>query len=546
MIRRALLVVLITVASSLSLDAQQADAPAGSARIGGRVVAAETGAPLAGSRVVLEATRLLRTKLSSLNRTTSTDINGLFDFPGLPAGDYKVTVTKTGYLARTVGQAVNGGQPLTVTERQFLDKVSVPMTRGGAIFGRVFDSYGEPAARVAVQVRRYQYASDGTRVLVPAGVPDSTDDLGQYRVYGLPAGDFVVLAAGTASPTNLVTVIQADRADTAPTYFPGTASLGDAQVLSLAAGAESPADFTLIPTKLIRLTGTAVRSTGVPAAGMMVNLRATSGDSVTARTSSPVGADGTFSVANVAPGRYWLEIEGWRPELAGEGALVPLTVGSDDLAVSVVTSRGTTIRGRVTFDGVGRRPPSLLLRAVPTDAGLGMRRWLGDEARVGADGAFEVTGVLGHVMLVSQFDGWVVTSVIVDGDDKADDSIDPGDRGMLDDVRVTVSDRLSSVAGRIVDDRGRPLANHVAVLMRMEKTAVPRQRFRLMRTDGAGRFEAEGLRSGEWVAGAVETLEDGYHFSPEFQERLRVHGRRFMLTSGESVTLEMSPTSGLP
>jgi hypothetical protein len=532
------------------LAAQGDGVPAGSAHIRGRVIAAAGGAPVAGARIALEATRLLNTPLNSLRRATTTDATGAFEFPELASGDYVLTTTKTGYLTRISGRnAVGGGETISVRDRQVLSNLTIPLLRGGAINGRIVDALGEPVARVQVQALRYQYASDGSRTPVAAGFGDTTDDLGQFRVYGLPAGDFVVVANGgsitTAAMLGQFTTAR-EVVTTAPTYFPGTTNAAEAQVVSLASGAEATVDFAVSQARLVGISGTAVRSNGAPAAGLMATLRASVGDSVSARAPVPVAADGTFRIANVAPGQYWIDVEGWRPETAIEAASVPIAVSTEDLAITVVTSPGTTIRGRVVFEGAARGPATFRVRASRTGNGGRLLRRVGDEGEVTANGSFEIRGASGRVLLTSDRSGWVVKSVLVNGDETVDEGLDVSGHSVIDGVRVVVTNRLSTISGRVSDARGRPLGTHAVVMLRTDATGGPAgQRIRVHRPDADGRFSDAELRAGSWVVGAVADLEANSPFSPEFQQRLRDHGQRVTLGEAESVAVEIQPTPNL-
>jgi hypothetical protein len=539
--------------AAVVIGAQQSASPrsglpqAGSARISGRVIAADSGAPLAGARVAIDATRLLNTPLSSLSRTTSTDANGVFDFPGLPAGDYRLTAAKTGYLDRSIGRSSSsGGSRISVRERQALAVPAISMIRGGAINGRIFDAYGEPLARVPVHVRRFQYTPDGRRTVVPAGVSDMTDDLGQFRVYGLPAGDFLVVAARPVAPTDVITTFTpVISSDIAPTYYPGTITAGEAQVVSLAPGAEASVQFTHIPPALVRVLGMAVTSDGAPAAGLPVVLRSSTADWVAGRNAGTVLADGFFVIDRVAPGNYWIDVGSPRPDAASESASVPISVSTEALSgITIVTTPGASVRGRVVFEGTSQRPASFQLRALQADAGLASR-WPYGYARLAADGSFQLSGVIGRVLFASESDGWIVKSVIVEGDEKVDDPIDTAGRDVIAGVTVTVTARAGSVGGRVIDDRGMPLADRPVILMRTDQTGLARHRIRLVRTDSDGAFSQDNLRGGAYVAGVVEDLEENYQFSPEFQDRLRVYGRRFSLDEGQKMILDLEPTAGL-
>src|SRR5213593_4615209 len=66
--------------------------------IAGRVVAADTGKPLARARVLVSAPGL------SKGRGQLTDDRGLFEFSGLPAGRYTLRVSKPGFVPISYGQ----------------------------------------------------------------------------------------------------------------------------------------------------------------------------------------------------------------------------------------------------------------------------------------------------------------------------------------------------------------------------------------------------------------------------------------------------------
>jgi hypothetical protein len=53
------------------------------------------------------------------------------------------------------------------------------------------------------------------------------------------------------------------------------------------------------------------------------------------------------------------------------------------------------------------------------------------------------------------------------------------------------------------------------------------------------------MRPGRYVATAVEALEQGRQFAPEFQEQLRHAGREFTVREGESIALDLALASNL-
>ena len=105
---------------------------------------------------------------------------------------------------------------------QTVEKVDFALPRGGVITGRILDEFGEPLADAQVAAQRYQNIG-GRRRLMPAGRPAMTNDIGEFRLFAIPPGQYYLSATlrsmGMMGDTD-------DRSGYAPTYFPGTAEHG--------------------------------------------------------------------------------------------------------------------------------------------------------------------------------------------------------------------------------------------------------------------------------------------------------------------------------
>ena len=166
--------------------------PIGTGSITGTVVTVGTGAPVRRARVSLTGVELRG------GRSAITDDQGRFSFTALPAGRFTMTATKTGYVTITFGakRAGRPGTPIQLAEAQKLEKAVMAMPRGSVITGIVVDETGEPSPGTQVRVMRYVMRT-GEKTLEQAG-QDQTDDRGQYRVFGLQPGDYMV----SATPRN--------------------------------------------------------------------------------------------------------------------------------------------------------------------------------------------------------------------------------------------------------------------------------------------------------------------------------------------------------
>ena len=79
-----------------------------------------------------------------------------------------------------------------------MDRIDFSLPRGGVIAGRITDELGEPMAGVRMTALRYRYLPSGERQLIPFNPGGMfnivTNDLGEFRIFGLMPGAYVVSA----------------------------------------------------------------------------------------------------------------------------------------------------------------------------------------------------------------------------------------------------------------------------------------------------------------------------------------------------------------
>src|SRR5262249_5082205 len=158
------------------------------------------------------------------------------DFKDLPAGRYQLNASKGSFVTLAYGQLrpFEQGKPIDIKDAQTLEKVDFALPRGSVITGRVVDEFGEPTADVQVMAMRYQFLQ-GRRRLTPAGRPNMTNDIGEFRIFALPPGQYY-LSATLRNFNGPMDATTDDRSGYAPTYYPGTASVTEAQRITVAIG----------------------------------------------------------------------------------------------------------------------------------------------------------------------------------------------------------------------------------------------------------------------------------------------------------------------
>lgn len=528
----------------------------GTARIRGRVVAAETGTPLRRAQV------LLLSPESQFRRGATTDSEGRFEFTELPAGRFVVSANKSGYVGLQYGQRrpFEPGTPVRIAESENVERIDFALTKGGVIVVRVTDDLGEPLAGAQIQLQRFQYGQDGERQLTqaPIGMPfmTMTDDRGELRAFGLTPGEYVISAnvRNTGAPGF---ANEEARDGFSPTFYPGTVSAAEAQALSIAAGEERAIQFAMTAARLARISGTVVNSEGLPAAGAQLLIMTRQGNSGSSYGGGTVAADGTFTISGIAPGEHAINVRPpFRPgDFGGEFASMPVSVsGSDITGVRIVTGKGATITGRVVYEGTAKRDgqraqPRVMVSPVDRSGQSIIPADPRTNGVVEENGNFRVTAASSGRVFFNMVTppSWGVRSITFEGEDIMDRPFDLAGRQSISGVVIRLTDKLTQVSGRVSDGRGQLLRDYVVVIQSAEdkEPVVASRLTRLARPDTSGRFELRGLRPGRYVATAIETLEQGRQFAPEFREQLRRSAREFAVRDGETVALDLTLTTGL-
>jgi hypothetical protein len=521
--------------------------------IRGRVVAADNGAPLRRARLVLSAPGQQKTS------SATADLQGRYEFTELPAGRYTLIASKTSYVTLQYGQrrAFESGKPIELADAATLEKVDFVLPRGGVISGAVVDDLGEPVAGVRVTAMRSRY-DGGKRKLAPTGRAAETNDLGQYRIYGLQPGTYfvatlpisgplaMILAGGALDPSALEAGVQFPSA-----YYPGTLNAAEAQHVTVRMAQErAGTDFVQLPGRLVRVSGTVVDPQGRSQAPMMVMLMSTT--SIGNMMNGTVKPDGSFTIPNVAPGEYALGATMTDPATSQmQSTTLMLTVTGDDVNVTIPMSSGARVAGRVvTEDGsVPSFPPKGVLvmpKMVQSDVPFRLGGNIATFGALGDDWSFEWKG-LGGTLLFRPSGlpaGYMLKSVLLDGRDITDTPLDIKGTEEVSGLQVVITGGITEISGAPTNAKGQPALDYSVVVFAEDaaRWKYPSRFLATARPDLQGHFKIANLPPGRYLAVALEYLEEGQSEDPEFLEALRPLATRFTLAEGETKTLDLKVT----
>jgi protocatechuate 3,4-dioxygenase beta subunit len=522
------------------------DTPAkpGTAALRGRVFAADTGQPLRKAIVRLSSSELRE------GRVTTTDTDGRYELKELPAGRYNVNVSKGSFVALSYGQLrpFEAGKPLEILDGQTIEKIDFRLPRGAVITGRVVDEFGEPLADAQVAPMRY-VNQGGRRRLIPSGRMSMTNDIGEYRIFGLAPGQYYVSA--TLRSGMMMNAQSDDRTGYAPTYYPGTGNIAEAQKLTVALGQSlNDINLPLIPARVATISGTAVDSQGRLLAGGMVMVgQRQGGGGFSVNSGGMIRPDGTFTLSGLAPGDYTLQatVPGAAPFDSGEFATAEVTVSGDDITgLRLASLKPSSLTGRIVFtdpNAAGALRPTMLRTTASPKNPEDFSPFAGGQGRVNEDFTFEIKARPGNAVIRvnASSGGWILKSVRLNGADVTDTGIDVKANEDLPGLEIEMTNRLSDVSGAVTNVRGEVMKDYSVVVFAQDRERWgPSSRFmRTGRPDQDGRFKITGLPAGTYYAIAVDYIEPGDATDPEVLDRIRERATTFSLIEGETKTVEL-------
>jgi hypothetical protein len=489
--------------------------------IHGRVVADAGGASIHGARVALVGQ-------DANHPSVLTDSDGRFTVAVGPQGSEALSVSKTGYAAK---HAAAG------------DEIEIRLEKGATITGRVLDDGGAPVPLMGVTAERRVMV--GGRMRFERQASAETDDTGEYRLFGLSAGDYIVGRVGVRvvlEAGNAPVPAAPDRP--ARDYYPHATEAGEAQVFTIRAGTELngldftlqlppfPADFQTTPgppgrTGTIR--GRVSRADGLPARRARVEL------SPVERSFAPRATmtddAGQYEFGRVPAGRYLVAATDImqlttaafaQRRTIDRGDVITLAAGGVVDHIDVSMPRTGAIVGRI-FDESGDPIEGVSVRVEQV-------RWSAGRTRLSAVRVpSRQTNDLGRFRLFGLSPGRYMVKAAVgqplaqgtDGQPGYVPTYFPGTPRAPDGQLVEITDiedalnvefglargREGRISGRVLKADAQPFDGLVHLIASQRSRAIANEAPARVRTDETGSFAFDHLPPGEFVVQAATSRE---------------------------------------
>jgi hypothetical protein len=519
----------------------QAQEPSSVGVVNGIVINKLTEAPLKNAHVIYTKIDPAATVAPS-PISKDTDAEGRFSLQ-LPPGSYRLWVERSGYARQVYGALSPAGEgaTLTLARGQQLGPVTFRVAPLGAIAGRVIDEDGEPVQSAGIQVLRFSYANGHRQLISVAGT--TSNDRGEYRVFGLRAGRYLLQASVPNTPMSRPIesgALAPEMQDAyAASYYPGVTDVDSASSVSLSEGGElSDINFQLHKVRAVSVRGHLSSPVEKFSSSQIQVVLAHSEGGVASyigRASALVdGATGRLEIRGISPGSYLLVAS---QLFAGHalGGRIPLEVSAtarEDVAVPLTSA--FEINGTLELEGAQRgSAPNLTVRLVSSE---GLALGPQPSSKVGSNGSIRFSGITpGHWMLA--FDS-LPEGLWVKSETFAGNEAPTGEFNFTESTRGQLHLVLAGNGGQIsgtVSLNIQPCRATVVLVPAEPELRNAHQMYRVTNTTERGLFTLKSVPPGSYKLFAFQEIEPFEWFDPEQLKQVEEMGLSITVSEGENV-----------
>ncbi len=526
-------------------------APEDYGRVEGVIIQGQTGEPLRKVEVQLNRTDA-RSDDDDNNQTANTAEDGKFSFPRVAPGRYGVRVTKTGFTRQGSGWSASVAaqqSPLQLSKGQAVTGMTIKMLPHGVITGRVLDEDAEPVPRVSVSAYHYTYS--GGRKSLSTGPSATTNDLGEFRLWGLTPGAYY-LGATPFEVYNAQAQRRKTKAETfAPTFFPSVDLVERSTPIEVAAGSQTPnMDIRLRKTRTFSVSGTIVDgASGAPwkqRASVILSPNTSQGEATGGgRGSNAATRDGKFSARGLAPGSYTAHAMVFAESSGSYVGTAKIEIQNEDIeGLAIAVQPNATMPVSLKYEG-SEPPAQAYVRVMLESAGIGYSNGMaGGSSKDGPKFSLPNVGADRYRIRVTGIpDGFYLRNVQLGNQDVRFTGLDFTVAGAAaaaaSELVLTFAAQPGSIEGSVKNGKDELVAGATVLLIPKEEWTGMTDQIRTAKTAAQGDYQFAALAPGEYEIYAFEEIEDGAWFDPEVRKRFHSEAKTVKVEKGSPSKMEL-------
>jgi hypothetical protein len=502
---------------------------------------------------------------------TTTDARGRFVLPNVPVGRQTVVIRADGYSIESTNPntpfSARAEVPVTVTAGATAVAIpNVAMVRDGTIIGRVVDPQENPLPFVTVQAVRPNAGTLNSGA-VPAFASRTTDDRGEYRMFFVPPGEYVIRAQIQGGrPAGALPARPGESQTLVSTLFPSTTDMAEAGKVVVKSGEELAGIDISVKMEVALLPPPAPKPTGgfkisgvvvdraLPWVGQAMVLLSSEAEPGPPRQVGAVitgGTPGAFEIPSVPPGSYDLFASMENPDGSpgpgggiqawGRATVQVLDHDADNIRVTIHPS--VDVSGIVKIDGKpAPEGGTLKIGLSPTGAAGRLSNYRGILDRTqtpDANGRVTISRAAegNYQVFIQGADNLFITdvrqsdkSILASGIDVRDAAPAP--------FEVQISSGSGAVEGVVLNIDKSPTGGATVFLVPTDKQLLSLSRTATAGADG--KYAFRGVRPGEYTVFALPPgALAGGGLTPELLSRIGPRGATVTVKATTSTRIDV-------
>jgi hypothetical protein len=490
--------------------------------IEGVVLEAATNRPLRGVRVSLldsPEPEFIFGALPTVGSGAVTDDQGRFRIEA-PAGRFRVVPSLDGYVFSRPERLRAPREPgvwISVGTGQRVEGVELHLVREAVIRGVVLDASGQAVPGGSAFLSRYRYDRYGSRRL--SGIPGvyypgsaysfvRFNDRGEFRLYGLPPGDYYLRLSGGRSNV----------------FYPGTTDESKAVEIHLNPGQEKDVGtITLPPAERRTPVRFRLMNGEEPISGGMVSIQY--GDASMLILGRPGQEDVTVSLV---PGFYDMVVATGMLGRQSLFARLSLQVGDSEIEQQVSLRSGFRLTTSLAMEEVGGQRPV-----------TGVRCQLYQESPYALVNCYQdqlVVPGLYRLELTPPEDAYIVSATVSDRDVLRDGLELQTDT----ELQIVLATPGAVLTGKVSSTSGESLPDAVVALVPDAPLRNAGPLYRSGASDQNGSFELRGVAPGSYRLFAWPELEGAAYRDAPFMKQFEDGGKAVKIERPERISVDIT------